>query len=324
MSKTIALALAFSLSTVLPSDLFGQSSGEVIHLWKGGAPGFEDRKDEPEQAESYWVKNIHNPSITAFLPPKDKATGAAVVICPGGGHRELVFKAEGVEAAAYLNSIGVAAFALKYRLGREQGSPYKIETHALQDGQRAVRLVRARAKEWGIDPTRVGILGFSAGGEVVSMVAYADGAGNPDAADPVERYSARPDFQMLVYPGPLGIPEEIPDSAPKAFLLVANDDFGASRTVVDLLSKLRRASVPVEVHIYARGGHAFNMGNRSKLKSLSTWPERMHDWMQDNFILDPAGHEAYETELAAQRERLKRFRQRMRARQQQQQHDGAK
>ena len=118
------------------------------------------------------MRNIHNPSITAFLPPTDKATGAAVIICPGGGHRLLVYDAEGAEAARHLNSLGVAAFALKYRLGREKGSPYKPEIHAREDGLRAMRLVRSRAAEWGIDPKRVGIMGFSAGGEVVSWVAY--------------------------------------------------------------------------------------------------------------------------------------------------------
>src|SRR5947208_2873307 len=97
----------------------GQGQPQVVPLWEKGAPGFESRRNEPEQAKDYWVKNIHNPSITVFLPPKEKATGAAVVIAPGGGHRELVFNAEGRDAARFLSSIGVAAFALKYRLFRE-------------------------------------------------------------------------------------------------------------------------------------------------------------------------------------------------------------
>jgi acetyl esterase/lipase len=273
-----------------PQVSHAQPAGELIRLWDAGAPGFETRKDEEEKAESYWVKNIHHPSVTAFLPPPDKATGAAVVICPGGGHRELVFQAEGVEAAEYFRSLGVAAFALKYRLAREVGSPYTLETHPLEDAQRAIRLVRSRAEDWGIDPTRVGILGFSAGGEVASMASYAaDAEGDPQAADPVEREHARPDFQMLVYPGPLGIPDTIPVDAPPAFLLVANDDLGAASVVVGLLEKLRTAGVPVEAHVYARGGHAFNMGNRAKLVTLQTWPQRAADWMRDNFILDPEG-----------------------------------
>lgn len=262
---------AFSTASI-HSEAFAQ---QVIPLWEGGAPGFEDRKDEPEEAESYWVKNVHNPTLTAFLPEKDKATGAAVVIAPGGGHRLLVFNAEGVEAAKYLQSIGVAAFALKYRLGREEGSPYEIDVHGKQDGLRAIELVRERADEFGIDPQRVGVMGFSAGGEVASMVSY--------AKDP----EVRPNFQILIYPGPLGIPESIPQEAPPAFLLVANDDRGASRVIVDLLPKLRKAEVPVEAHVYARGGHAFNMGNRTELVTLKKWRERLHEWLLDNAILDP-------------------------------------
>ncbi len=289
---------------------------EVLPLWDNGAPGFEDRRAEPEMAESYWVKNVHNPSITAFLPDKEKSTGAAVVICPGGGHRELVFNAEGVEAAKFLNSIGVAAFALKYRLGREEGSPYDVAVHAMQDGQRAVRLVRSRAAEWGIDPNRIGMLGFSAGGEVVSMVAYSESAGDPNSSDEVERFSGLPSFQVMIYPGPLGIPDEIPAFAPPAFLLVANDD-GAARTIVDLIPKFRRAGVPMEAHIYARGGHAFNMGNRSSLTTLKTWPDRLRDWMQDNFILDPTGREAYLEKIAEDRARREAFLRRMQERRQQ-------
>jgi acetyl esterase/lipase len=271
---------------ILAAALVAQEP-QKIPLWPNGAPGFESRRDEAEQAKDYWVKNIHNPSITAFLPPRDKATGAAVVICPGGGHRELVFNAEGVEAARYLNSIGVAAFALKYRLGREKDSPYKPQIHARDDGLRAMRLVRSRAAEWGIDPKRVGIMGFSAGGEVASMVGFSPGAGDPNAADPIDRLDARPDFLIEIYPGPLGVPDKLTKDAPPAFLLVANDDRGAARTVAGLFQKYRDAGAPVEAHIFARGGHAFNMGRRAKLATLKTWPQRLADWMQDNAFLDP-------------------------------------
>ncbi|HWB14712.1 MAG TPA: alpha/beta hydrolase, partial [Pirellulales bacterium] len=138
---------------------------EQIPLWPNGPPGFESRKDEPERAESYWVKNIHQPSLTVYLPAADKATGTAVVVCPGGGHRELVYKAEGCEPAEYLSRLGVAAFVLKYRLAREPDSPYDLKQHPREDAQRALRLIRSRAAEWKIDPARVGMLGFSAGGE---------------------------------------------------------------------------------------------------------------------------------------------------------------
>lgn len=263
------------------------ADAQVIPLWPNGAPGFEDKKDIPERAESYWVRNVHNPSITAFLPAPDKATGAAVLVCPGGGHRELVFNAEGVEAAKFLNELGVAAFALKYRLGREEGSPYKVNEHPKQDAQRALRLIRSRAAEWGIDPQRVGMMGFSAGGEVVSMVTYDPAESDPNAADPVDRLSARPDFQIMIYPGPLGIPETIPTNAPPAFLLVANDDRGAAGVIAGLFQKYRQARRPVELHVYSQGGHAFNMGNRSKLASVKGWPQRLADWLADNDYFRP-------------------------------------
>src|SRR6476660_10041393 len=196
----MARSLFFSIQFIVVAVLFASFAGRsqikplVIPLWEKGVPGFENRKNEPEQAKDYWIKNIHNPSITVYLPPPDKATGAAVVICPGGGHRELVFNAEGVEPATFLNSIGVAAFVLKYRLTREENSPYSITKTPREDAYRAMRLVRSRAKEFMIDPTRVGMLGFSAGGEVVATVAYTPGSGNPQAADPIDRLNGKPDF----------------------------------------------------------------------------------------------------------------------------------
>lgn len=265
-----------------------QAQPLVIPLWEKGAPGFESRRSELEQAESYWVKNIHSPSITAYLPPKEIATGCAVIIAPGGGHRELVFNAEGRDPSLFLAKLGVAAFALKYRLAREPGSQYKLEVHAREDAYRAIRLVRSRAKEWGIDPDRVGMLGFSAGGEVVSWVAYGSGAGDANAPDPIDRLSGKPNFQMMVYPGPLGIPEIIPPDAPPAFLVVANDDRGAAQNIFNLLQRYRMAKVPVEAHIYAKGGHAFNMGYRSQLATLKGWPQRMADWLSDNGYLKAA------------------------------------
>jgi acetyl esterase/lipase len=278
MKRTITSLIAALVTTVVLSA----AEPVIIPLWPNGAPGFEDKKNIPENAESYWVRNIHNPSITVFLPPKEKATGAAVLICPGGGHRELVFKAEGTQAAEFLAEQGVVAIALKYRLGREEGVPYKVDVHAKEDARRAMRVIRSHAREWGIDPQRVGIMGFSAGGEVVSMVTYDSGEGDPNAADPIDRLGYHPNFQIMIYPGPLGIPETIPADAPPAFLLVANDDRGASRVVASLFQKYRDARRPVEVHVLSKGGHGFNMGDRSKLKSVNTWPQRLADWLADN------------------------------------------
>jgi acetyl esterase/lipase len=258
-------------------------SPQTIPLWAGGAPGFESRRNEPEQAKDWWVKNIHNPSIVAFLPDKGVNTGAAVVICPGGGFRELVFNAEGADAAKFFNSIGVAAFVLKYRLPREEGSPYNVEVHPRQDGQRAIRLIRSRAAEFGVDPERVGMLGFSAGGEVVAMSSYGQKE-DPKAADPIDKLNGRPSFVMYVYPGPLGMPVQVPADAPPAFFAVANDDYLAP-VVLDLMNKYRAAKVPFEAHVFQQGKHAFNMGQRATLQSIKGWPQRMADWLADSGYL---------------------------------------
>lgn len=285
-----ALGLLGALAALAPVRSLPLShaaaSAPVIPLWPSGAPGAEARRNEAEVARDWWVKNVHNPSLTAFFPPAGKATGAAVVVAPGGGFRELVFDAEGKQAAEYLSRLGVAAFALKYRLPGDTNSPYTRDD-VRADAYRAVRLVRSRAKEWSIDPKRVGMLGFSAGGDLVGMVAYAPGKGDPNAKDPVDRLDGRPDFQMLVYPGG-EVPDVIPKDAPPAFLLVASDDeYGCDDKTLELYTKLHAAGVPVEAHFLARGRHAFNMGDRSSLISVKTWPERMAAWLQDSGYLTP-------------------------------------
>jgi len=263
-----------------------QKQSEVISLWQNGAPGFENRRNEPEQAKDYWVKNIHNPSLQVFLPAKNKANGMAVVVCPGGGHRLLVYTAEGIDPAKFLTDLGVTVFVLKYRLGRDTLSPYKIEVHAKQDGFRAMRLVRSRAAAFDIDTNRIGMMGFSAGGEVVDMVAFGAGKGNAASSDPVERARSNPDFIIQIYPGPLFIPDSIPRNAPPAFLLAANDDPCCSVSLLKLLDRYRSAHVSVEAHLFAQGSHGFNMGSRSKLKSINSWPQRLSDWLSDNRLLN--------------------------------------
>lgn len=272
---------------LLPAVLRAQTTPTVIPLWPKGAPGFENRRNEPEQAKDYWVKNIHNPSLTVFLPPKEKANGAAVIVCPGGGHRLLVWNAEGADPAKFLNNLGITVFALKYRLGRDTLSPYKVEVHAREDGLRAMRLVRSRATEFGLDTNRIGMMGFSAGGEVVDMVTFGPNAPDANAPDPIDRQSAKPKFLIQVYPGPGFIPDVIPHDAPPVFLVVANDDPCCAVPVMQLLEKYREAKVPVEAHIFTHGLHGFNMGYRSKLKSINNWPQRLADWLSDNNILEP-------------------------------------
>jgi len=282
--KTIIQKLLILL--IFPLVVQAQTQPEVIPLWKNGAPGFENRKDIPEMAKDYWVRNINNPSVTVFLPPKEKANGCAVIVSPGGGFHELVYNAEGQQAAEFFNSIGVAAFVLKYRLPEEENSPYTPE-NVRQDAYRAIRLVRSRAGEFHIDPNRIGMLGFSAGGAVVMMVAFDKGDGDPNAPDLIDRVNGRLNFQMMVYPGGKA-PDKIAADAPPAFLICANDDeYGCDKVTMELLQKFREAMVPVEAILLSKGKHAFNMGNRSELKTVNTWPQRMADWMSDSGFLKP-------------------------------------
>jgi acetyl esterase/lipase len=271
-----------SIALTIPLLAFNATvlAQQVIPLWDKGPPGFESRRDEPEQHKDWWYKNIHNPSLTVFTPPAGKANGTAVIVAAGGGHRELVFNPEGVEPAQFLASQGVTAFALKYRLFREPGSKYTIDNTA-EDIRRAMRTVRARAAEWHLNPERIGVMGWSAGGEVAALVAYPPVAGDANSKDPIERVSARPDFQILIYPGPLGIPEKIPADAPPLFLLGAADDEYVADVLFGLTRKYHESGAPIEVHIYAQGKHAFNMGQRSAYVSIQRWPQRLAEWLED-------------------------------------------
>jgi acetyl esterase/lipase len=261
---------------------------EVIHLWANGAPGFESRRDEPEQARDYWVRNINNPSVTAFLPPKGTANGCAVLVVPGGGFKELVFDREGIQPSEFLNRLGVTAFALKYRLPGAEHSPYTMD-HVRQDAYRAMRVIRSRADEFKIDPKRIGILGFSVGGAVAMMVSFDKGDGDPAALDPVDRINGRPNFEMIVYPGkPEYLPKIVPPDTGPAFLLCANDDqYQCDEVTLALLERFRDAKVPVEALFIAKGRHGFNIGDKSEYLSVRHWPDRMADWLGDRKLLSP-------------------------------------
>ena len=279
--------MRFLFVLMLSSTIYiqGQNGPTQISLWDHGAPGFEELKDKPEQAKDYWVKSVHNPSITVYQPEEGKANGTSVLIFPGGGHRLLVYTAEGRDPALYLNRLGITAFVLKYRLGREEGSPYDLNIHPKQDAYRAMRYIRTHSDQWNIDPAKVGVMGFSAGGEVAAMVAYETGNGDINSQDPVEQQNGKPDFQILVYPGPLLIPENIEKDAPPAFIVAAIDDPCCSTPSIKLLEVYHAAGVPAEAHIYSQGGHAFNMGYRSELNTLKTWPDRLTDWLEVNNLL---------------------------------------
>ncbi len=280
----LALTLTVVVAAFAPRLALAQ---QVIPLWQNGAPGFESLKDMPEKAADWWVRDVHNPSLVKYAPAPGTANGTAVIIAPGGGHENLVYNAEGRDPALFLSKLGITAFVLKYRLARQSGSPYKLDIHPQQDGYRAIRLVRSRSAEFGIDPARIGMMGFSAGGEVVASVAYGSGAPGADARDAVDRVNGKPNFQILVYPGPLGVPATLPADAPPAFMIAAMDDPCCVKPILQLATMYQAAKVPAEVVLYAQGAHGFNMGQRSKLKGLHAWPERMADWLLDSGWLAP-------------------------------------
>lgn len=264
----------------------------AVPLWPNGPPGFEARKGETgtknvQKSGEYSVTNVQDPTLTVFLPPKGKATGAAVVVCPGGGHRELWVQHEGGNVARWLSDRGVAAFVLRYRLAREKDSPYKVAEHALQDGQRAVRLVRSRAAEWGVDPARVGMMGFSAGGEVTALACAKADQGAADAADPVDRLSARPDFAALVYSGPQGVARQsVPKDYPPTFIVVGDQD-GAANWLVEHYQALRKAGVSGELHVYAKTPHAFGFRETNTSRPVDAWPQRLYDFLGAQGLLKP-------------------------------------
>jgi acetyl esterase/lipase len=260
----------------------------VVVLWPDGAPGSagktatESVRTTPEG--DHVVSNIHHPSITLYLPLANKATGAAVIVVPGGGHRELWMDHEGYSVAAWLSDHGVAAFVLKYRLAREDGSTYTVEGTELQDIQRAIRLVRSRATEWNIDPKRIGVMGFSAGGELAALAGTRYDQGDGNAKDPVDRQSSRPAFQALLYPA---IPHEMPLSkqTPPAFLVCGADDRqDISEGLAQLYLAMKTAGVSAELHIFANVGHGFGLRS-SNTGNVATWPDLFYGWLHANGFL---------------------------------------
>jgi len=272
LRSTILIALA-AVATAQP---------QVILLWPEGAPGSEGKTGEETVRVSpqgdHIVAGVHRPSIAIYLPAKETATGAAVVIAPGGGHSELWMDHEGYNVAKWLSEHGVAGFVLKYRLAREKGSTYTIDGDALADMQRAIRLVRSGAAEWGIRPDRIGVMGFSAGGELAALAATRFDEGKPESTDPIERRSSKPSFQALIYPA---IPKEMKLSkeTPPAFLACGeNDRQDISQGLPELYLALKRAGAVAELHVYTSVGHGFGLRETTR-GPVSAWTARFHEWL---------------------------------------------
>ncbi len=275
-----------------------------VELWPvGKAPG---QKAGKPRVNNRWLSGIYNPWMAVHLPPKDKANGAAVVICPGGGYSGLAYDHEGIKVAQWLNSHGVAGFVLRYR-----HSPHKHPI-PLGDAQRAIRIVRSRSREWGVDPNRIGIMGFSASGHLAASATTHFDAGKAGATDPIDRVSCRPDFAILIYAvismkkgvthngsrnnllG--GKPDEklvklmsnelqVTAKTPPTFLVHSTDD----RAVPVANSKLfheacKKAGVPSQLHIYKQGGHGYGLGRKGH--DSAEWPARCAEWLKARKLLD--------------------------------------
>lgn len=284
LTKRFAAALLLACGAAAHAQ---QAAPPVFQLWPNGAPGSEKHHGETEKlTDGAYVSNVHDPSLTVLRADARHANGAAVIVVPGGGHRMLVFQNEGIVAGKLLNRMGVTAFVLKYRLARDGNSGYSIEGDGAADLRRAVRWVRTHAAEYGVDPQRLGVMGFSAGGELVALVADNPAPSAFVAHDAVDRASARPDFQVLVYPGPLGTPGTAIKDAPPAFMTAGSRDTCCMPPTLALYQQLVAAGVPAELHLYADTEHAFNMGRGERL-ALLHWPDRLADWLADGGWLVP-------------------------------------
>ncbi len=278
-------------------------AAEPILLWPNGAPGIiaatgeehdTTKPDAVPKAGKSVIRlgEVSKPSITLFPASGEKATGAAVIVCPGGGYNILAWDLEGTEICEWLNSIGVTGVLLKYRVpAPKEGDHF---APPLQDAQRAIGLVRSRAKEWKIDPARIGVLGFSAGGHLAAALSTGDEKRSYDVLDDADKESARPDFAVLVYPAYLTKKEQpetpspelkITAQTPPTFIVQTEDDKGFIESTLFYYLALKRAGVPAELHIYPSGGHGY--GLRASDKNVSTWPQRAEQWMRGLGVLNP-------------------------------------
>jgi len=261
-----------------------------VSLWANGAPGSEG-KTAPEvvtliNAEGeHTVTSINNPSIAPYLV-RGAGAGrgspvAAVIVAPGGGHSLLSIDHEGYDVAKFLSGHGIAAFVLKYRLAKDKGSTYTVDGDEMNDMRRAIRTVKARAAEWGVDPERVGVMGFSAGGELAVKAALVYDPGNPSAADPIDRQSSKLAFEALMYPGGLSpeiIAKVTKDMAPGFLLCGADDRENIAQQLPLLFVAMRKAGVSAELHEYAGVGHGFGL-RLSQRGGVAEWPDVFVQWM---------------------------------------------
>ena len=293
------LLFTIGCAVVLASVAAAAEKPAVLDVWPGKALGETGQvgketatESQPGTKQVMRITNVTHPTLTVFRPVKDKDTGAAVVIAPGGGYSILAWDLEGTEVAQWLNSIGVTGIVLKYRVPRRPGTPGNAAPpQAEMDAQRAISLVRSKAKEWGIDPKRIGMLGFSAGGHLTAWTSTNFDKRSYEPMDAVDKVSCRPDFTILVYPAYLvtkdrnGLKPDIRvnKETPPMFIAQAGDDPVHVENAVEMYRALKKAGVPAELHVYASGGHGF--GLRPSGKTSETWPRSCAEWLKDQGLL---------------------------------------
>lgn len=296
--------LALICLITVTGNLFGQS--KVINLWIGKVPGsiYNDKFKQTVDSADNWTKMrfVTNPTLDMYSAPAEKASGTAVIICPGGGYWGLAIGHEGVQVAKWLNSLGITAFVLKYRLPDDSIMENK-SIGPMQDGQQALRIVRRHAKEWGINPDKIGIMGFSAGGHLASTLSTHF---NEKVYEPGDSTSARPDFSLLIYPvismdssithwgsrvnllGGTPTPElvkhfsnelQVNEQTPPAFLALSIDDNAVPvQNSISYALALKKYNIPCELHLYQSGGHGYGLGRSANTES--TWPDACRKWLE--------------------------------------------
>lgn len=292
----VVIGLAASWSTLAIAE------DKIVQVWPATPPGRLAAKG-PEADTSgpdgrlvadkpvIRLGNVSTPTLQIFPAPAENNTGAAVLVCPGGGYNILAYDLEGTEVCQWLNSIGVTGVVLKYRVPRPAGEGRPLEP--LQDAQRAMRLLRSQAQTWGLDPARIGVLGFSAGGNLAARLSNNYSESVYPSVDEVDAVSARPDFAVLIYPAYLFdkdsdalVASDLPVTAqtPPTFMAMAFDDRVGPENVLRYALALKKVEVPTEVHLYPAGGHGF--GLRATELPVTRWPEHCAEWLRATKMLD--------------------------------------
>ena len=296
--------LTILLGSLLQTSRAAESSTAkpaVLQLWPNGSPGdaskLEAERDTTKDTDGkvagrrvIRLGNVASPTITVYPAPPEKATGAAILVCPGGAYNILALDLEGTEVCERLNEMGVTAVLLKYRVPRRAN----LEKHAapLQDAQRAMGIIRQHAEEWSIDPKRLGVLGFSAGGHLAAVLSSQFAERSYPRIDPSDDLSARPDFTVLIYPAYLTPDKDgsklspeltITTHTPQTFIAMSEDDPVRVDNALTYFGALAHQKIPFELHIYPTGGHGY--GLRRTEESVTSWPERLQEWFAARGLL---------------------------------------